>query len=378
MGRSGGLLLGISFALACLHPAAAADDPIPPEKLPVLVEALARLQPEQVRSNPQLAAALERVLKATRGTADFVRLVKVLQLTDQSEGLLEVLRAGGTQETCVEVVKALLAAKPAGFLAEWCSREPVPVAQRVVDALGNSLDRRSVPALSGIVKDPARDASLRRSAVRSLTRTQEGAQALLSLARAHALAEDLTFVASTELTSVRWADIKADAAKVFPAQQSAGGLALPPVAELTKRNGHASAGAAVFRRDTVGCIRCHQVNGEGIDFGPKLSEIGSKLGKDALYEAILDPSSGISFGFEAWLVQLKDGDEVYGLKVSETEDELAIKAPGGVVTRHKKAEVARQEQMKTSLMPAGLAAAMTTEELVDLVEYLTTLRTPGK
>ena len=105
-----------------------------------------------------------------------------------------------------------------------------------------------------------------------------------------------------------------------------------------------------------------------------MSEIGTKLGKDALYEAILEPSSGVSFGFEAWSFTLKNGDEAYGLLASETADEVAVKAVGGIVTRLKKSEIESRQQSKLSIMPAGLQAAMTTQELIDLVEYLSTLK----
>ena len=138
--------------------------------------------------------------------------------------------------------------------------------------------------------------------------------------------------------------------------------------------GDAKRGAEVFRRDAVGCSKCHQVNGEGIDFGPNLSEIGTKLGKDALYEAILDPSAGISFGFEAWQIELKSGDEAYGLMVSDTADEIAVKTQGGIVTRYKKSDVAKREQQKLSIMPAGLQQTLSTADLVDLVEYLSSLK----
>ena len=133
-------------------------------------------------------------------------------------------------------------------------------------------------------------------------------------------------------------------------------------------------GAEVFARSTVGCINCHQVNGKGTDFGPNLSEIGTKLGKDALYEAILDPSAGISFGFEAWQIELKSGDEAYGLIVSDTTEEIAVKTQAGIVTRYKKSEVAKREQQKLSIMPAGLQQTMSPEDLVDLVEYLSSLK----
>ena len=108
--------------------------------------------------------------------------------------------------------------------------------------------------------------------------------------------------------------------------------------------------------------------------GPNLSEIGTKLGKEALYEAILDPSAGISFGYEAWSVELENGDEIYGLITSETEDEVSVKAQNGVVTKHRKDEISSRRKSTTSIMPAGLQLTMSTEELVDLVEYLASLK----
>jgi len=144
--------------------------------------------------------------------------------------------------------------------------------------------------------------------------------------------------------------------------------------ELLKRKGDAANGAKVFSSPKTGCVNCHQIKGQGVDFGPNLSEVGSKLGKDAIYEAILNPSAGISFGFEGWQFQLKFGDEAYGLIQSETADEVAVKAIGGIVTRYKKSEIERREQLKLSIMPAGLQQAMTVQELVDLVEYLASLK----
>lgn len=165
---------------------------------------------------------------------------------------------------------------------------------------------------------------------------------------------------------------------MFPAPAAKGSDPLPPMSELIRRAGDAARGAAVFRRADVGCIQCHQVNGEGIDFGPKLSEIGTKLGREALAEAILDPSAGISFGFEAWAIQLKNGDDLTGLIVGETEDEVAVKLQGGTVNRLKKSEIARRDKQALSIMPAGLQQAMSTQEFVDLLEYLASLKKASK
>jgi putative heme-binding domain-containing protein len=111
-----------------------------------------------------------------------------------------------------------------------------------------------------------------------------------------------------------------------------------------------------------------------VDFGPNLSEIGTKLGKDALYDAILNPSAGISFGFEAWTIGFKDGNEAYGLITSETADELFIKTVAGIVTRYKKSDVASRTQQKLSVMPAGLEQAISQEDLINLIEYLSSLK----
>ena len=118
-------------------------------------------------------------------------------------------------------------------------------------------------------------------------------------------------------------------------------------------------GAKIFARQNPGCATCHVVNGQGVELGPNLSEIGAKLGKDALYEAILDPNAGISFGYEAFNLTLKNGDEAYGLIASETADEVTLKNIGGIVTRYTKDDIADRQQSKVSIMLAGLQAGLT-------------------
>ena len=68
--------------------------------------------------------------------------------------------------------------------------------------------------------------------------------------------------------------------------------------------------------------------GVGINFGPGLSEIGDKLDKKALYQAILEPSAGISMGFEGWEVTLKDKSKFVGI-IEETDENLTVTMIGG-------------------------------------------------
>lgn len=356
----------------------AADGASEAERMRVMVEALSRLNREQIEATPKLKEALDRALKATLGTADFVRLVRALELSGHTKELFDVAKSEAPPDVVVEALRWIFATAGEAEVRNRLSSENGVGLQRLVEGMGNSLDRRAVPHLGEVLKHRDREEASRRSAIHALARTQDGATLLLDLARGGALPEDLRRLTAIELGNVRWSAIKSEAAKVFPPAATRDAGRLPPVSELLKRTGDAVNGAAVFRRDTEGCIKCHQVRGEGVDFGPRLSEIGSKLAKDAIYAAILEPSAGISLGFEAWLMGLKNGDEIYGLLVGETDDEIVMKAQGGVVTRHKKAEVASRERQKSSIMPEGLAAAMTIQELVDLVEYLSGLRTADK
>ena len=46
----------------------------------------------------------------------------------------------------------------------------------------------------------------------------------------------------------------------------------------------------------------------------------------------------------------------------------------GVIKKFKKGDIASRNQLKTSVMPAGLQATMTPQEFADLVEYLSSLK----
>ena len=54
-----------------------------------------------------------------------------------------------------------------------------------------------------------------------------------------------------------------------------------------------------------------------------------------------------------------------------------MKAQTGIVTKYKKSDIARRHQQKLSLMPAGLQQTMSIQDLVNLVEYLSSLKKTG-
>jgi putative heme-binding domain-containing protein len=348
------------------------------DRIAIMVEALGRMDPEQVKSTPQLKAALDKALEATRGTPAFVDLVRKFELKDQAPALLVMAVDNPNNSAGVEAMRVVLHSGDPELVPRALKGTNAAEVFPIIEVLGNTGDRLVTSYLEPIVRDAQSDLSVRKQAVRSLARVREGAADLLRMARTSELPDSLKLTASTALNNVRWRELRKEAAELLPLPKVQNAEPLPPVSELVKRRGDAGRGAAVFSRETVGCNKCHQVNGKGVDFGPNLSEIGTKLGRDALFESILDPSAGISFGYEAWQVELKDGDEMLGLIVSETADEIAVKAQTGIITRYKRTDVARREKQSLSIMPTGLQQAMTTQELVDLVEYLASLKTAVK
>ena len=337
------------------------------------VEAVTRLQNVDLEKNAKLKETVFKLLERTRGTPDYLRLVKHFKLKDQQAGLMELAIAQPADEVGVEAVRLILSEGNLKPIEEKLASDGTN-AIALARAIGNSTKHEAVPLLLPIVNDDRADLSLRREAVRGLAKSESGAAALLAIAKQGKLSDDLKTTASFELGKARWENIRGEAANLLPLPAGQNNQPLPPLAELIKRKGDAQNGKRVFHTATTACASCHKVKGEGTEVGPDLSEIGSKLAKEALYESIIDPSAGISFGYEAYQLELKSGEEAYGLVVSETPDELALKNNTGVVTRYKKSDVKTRQQMKLSIMPAGLQQAMTVDELVDLIEYLSSLK----
>ncbi|MCF7764236.1 MAG: c-type cytochrome [Verrucomicrobia bacterium] len=345
-----------------------------PDRVALAIEALTQLGKERVAGDPKLSALLQRALDATRGTPRFVDLVRRMEVSGQSEGLIETALNASDLSVGAEALRMVLDENGQDLLGSHLKSADSAALIRLVQALGNTGDQNAHALMEPIALDSSANLEVRRQVVRSMAQTRAGSSALLALARSDRLPNELKLVARGELHAARWPEIRAEAEQLLPAPKSSGAEPLPPIRELIERSGNPERGALVFEKPEVGCIRCHQVNGRGTDFGPKLSEIGTKLGKDALYEAILEPSAGISFDYEAWEVLLNNGEETLGLIVSETAEEITVKTQNGVLTRYPKDGIESRRKMSTSIMPSGLEQTMSVSDLTDLVEYLASLK----
>jgi putative heme-binding domain-containing protein len=364
--RKSFVIFSACLALATFAQPAEVDD-----QTAIQIEALNRIKGADLESNAALKAAVLRILEKTRGTPQFVEIVRDFNLKEHSDALLEYATRFPNEPSAVEAFRIALAEKGADkILSLFAGTNAVTMVRLIANTQDKSLQQN----LKALVEKSDQPLPVRLAAVQSLAHTQDGAQFLLDLAKSEKLPADLKLTASSELNLAPWPEIKKSALELLPLPQTKSSEPLPPISELIKRTGNAERGRLVFESDTAACSACHVVKGRGTDVGPQLSEIGTKLGKDALYQAILDPSSGISFGFEAWSVQLKNDDELFGMITSETADELTVKSQTGIVTKVKKSDIATRQKLSTSLMPVGLQLTMSMQELVDLVDYLASLK----
>jgi putative heme-binding domain-containing protein len=346
--------------------------PVPPK---VALEALQRLKGVDLESNPALKAAVAKVVASTRGTPDFIQVARILELPEASGEVLAIaLKLGAEDARAVDGLRWILGRgelELARGRLEGGTADEVPV---LIDLLGNAGDAPAIGLLVPLLAEPGRAADLRQRAVRALARSEPGARALLDAAAAGKLPEDLAAAAATTLRVVAWPAIQADAAKQFPAAAGLDGSALPTLAELLAMTGDAARGAEVVALPQTACLLCHKVGERGVDFGPALTEIGNKLSREGLFEAILDPAASISHGFKGMQVTLKAGGARTGFVVSETDKEIGLKEPSGIVTRILLAEIEKREELPGSMMPAGLDRAMSAAQLADLVAYLASLK----
>lgn len=346
-------------------------------------EALNRLKGFDVSKNEQQKAALNRILDSLKGQPQFVTLVEKFNVTDRYPDLLALAIAKPDDQIGIDAIRVLLNKEQQKlFAAALLFGKPTdkPEVQRATLALAtvlsNSGDGRAAQLLLPVVESREHPADVRRQAIKGATRTKPGATAVLSLAEKKAFDETFAPALAAALqTAPLTDDQKALVAKLFPAPAGKDAKPLPPLSELAKLKGNAGNGAKLFAEAKVAkCNTCHIVNNVGKDVGPNLSEIGSKLSRQAMWESIIYPSAGISHNYETYTAQLADGTVFTGLLISETADSVTLRNNEAITKTIARKDIEEIVKQKVSLMPADLAKTLSIDEMNDVVEYLTTLK----
>ncbi|MEM0967741.1 MAG: PVC-type heme-binding CxxCH protein [Verrucomicrobiota bacterium] len=134
-----------------------------------------------------------------------------------------------------------------------------------------------------------------------------------------------------------------------------------------------AAGERLFHHPRLArCATCHRHAGRGRIVGPDLSLVGERNDRSWLLTSILQPQAEVPPQFHPRSVTLKNGETFVGFPLRNggrsgkefyrdiTGDEVALV----------KAEIEHRTELELSLMPPGLLAALTLEEVRDLLCYL--------
>ncbi len=339
----------------------------------VNAEAFDRLQGADLATRSDLRASLNRVLDQSRGTERFVKLVQKLNVRDRDDELLAMAQHAPQSQLAADAVNVLLARPHLGPLREAVFGDDVQAAEAVLAAIGTAASGRSTGLLQELMGDEDRPLAVRRAAARALGRSNSGARLLRELAEKNDYDERLRAAIASALHAAEDPAIRKIAASLFPLPAAKDSEPLPPLSELLNRKGNIDKGRIVFH-STGTCTKCHVVNGLGREIGPNLSEIGKKLSRPAMYESVLYPSAGISHNYESWSIVTTEGEILNGLLVSETADELQLKDVNAIVHTVKTDAIELRKKQDVSLMPADLQKVMSAGDLIDVVEYMTTLK----
>jgi putative membrane-bound dehydrogenase-like protein len=326
---------------------------------------LNHLDTKKVPMSPQIKSALNSALLSTKGTLEFVDLVKQYQVKDQFPTLLEMALSQPDSTVGIESAKILFYEGGKDMLANSLQSKDVKTLKSALKVIGNIDDKPAKDLILKVMKSETYEKAIRILALERYGTGWGGQNALWELVEKDEVPTDLKDNAKEVLTTSWRADIKNKALKYYEGGQS---QTSTPISKLLTLKGDATKGKTVYAQY---CIQCHQVGNEGIDFGPKLTKIGAKLPKEGLYKAILEPNEGISFGFEGFIFKLKDGKTVAGIIASETANQLDIKQVGGNISKVNKSEIQEKKPYNGSLMPKF---SMPDQELADLVAYLQGLK----
>ena len=142
------------------------------------------------------------------------------------------------------------------------------------------------------------------------------------------------------------------------------------LAAEARKDGDSERGSKVYHRDSLACTKCHVISGQGMDFGPELTAVGAGLPLEIIIESVVWPRRQIKEGYLSTSITTRDGLVVSGHLKHEDSQRIIIE---DAITRRSRMLAPSQVQHRQdagTIMPPGLTAQLSREELRDLVRFL--------
>ncbi|GAC1424504.1 MAG: hypothetical protein NVSMB67_24940 [Flavisolibacter sp.] len=332
---------------------------------------LHHLDVKSVKQSHLAQNALKNILTATAGTSEYIELVRRYELKSENDKLLDLAINNHHNSIDKDAASILLHSGGLPLIEKVINGNDTTRSYSLINSLSKVGSKESVDILQNIVLSKNKPLRLRMISANKIGKSGNGEGRVLALLKAKKVPEQLIPEVVASVQQAWQKSVRAEAAAYLPNTVKQAEKKIPTMAEILKLKANASNGKEVF---TNKCAMCHQVINEGTDFGPKLTEIGSKYPKEGLLKSIVYPSAGISFGFEGYEIKLKDGSTQTGIIASKNETDIDLKLIGGSKQHIKTSEVKSMNQLKISMMPDGLTQNMSAQDLANLLEYLQSLK----
>jgi putative heme-binding domain-containing protein len=156
-------------------------------------------------------------------------------------------------------------------------------------------------------------------------------------------------------------------AAVIPPSRAEAVAKFQPAAAL---KGDAARGQVQFLQR---CMVCHRAAGQGMEVGPALLTVKAK-GRDALLTAILEPNKEVAAQYLLYMVNTKDGEMFAGFVAEDNANGMTLKMAGGTTQTVARGKIQGTSSSGQSLMPEGLEAGMSVQEMADLLTFIEELK----
>ena len=339
----------------------------------LIVESLLRLDDVMVTGNEKLESAVKRYLNAVKGTPKYFEVIEKLKYQGSATDLLAIAMKTPLDSDSVKAAELLLEFDSEELLIANLHDSDTAIVNATIQALSRTTHAKTFEILKPLVTDIKLSRQVRSAAISGVGKNLRGQQYLLKLLETKQIPKELQFATGNALFASPDKSVREQATMFIKLPETAGKTPLPPVPVLAAKSGNESIGKTLFSNKAT-CAKCHKVKGQGKEVGPDLSEIGSKLSAQALYVSILDPSAGISHNYESYILVTAEGTVLTGIKVSDSATQITIKTAEAVERTFAKEDLEEVIKQPTSLMPEDLQKNLSAKDLVDLVEYLKTLK----
>lgn len=226
--------------------------------------------------------------------------------------------------------------------------------------------RNQMMQLQETILDQKKSTENRTEAAVQMAKDNIGGQMLVSLASDKQLPDDVTQAVSDAIFTNPDQSVRVLASDYFT---KPGGTQPLSVSQITQLRPEYEKGKLIFQTN---CAACHRHGNVGGEIGPDLTQIGKKFDKTSLLDAVINPSAGMAFGYEPWLITTKKGATHYGFLMGDGAT-VVLKDAAGQQHAIKAADIKSRKQLTTSLMPDPQTMGLSEQDLADVSEFLLTL-----